>query len=533
MRYLQLSTFIVLASAFMNFAYSVEVLWADEFSGTSLNPGTWDQHYPGERFSGFNDASATKVTDHKLTITSVFRDGKNYTGMISTRDLKEVNSGYLELKARLSPMRDGLKCSALLQSPLFGNKDVDAELLPENTGSVVTLFQLTATAPDRFYSSVAWGDYSENAHRSGDYSDVEFVDNQFYVFGLNMLDDKYEFYLNGKKYLEVSEGISGVEMYLVLSCEIKDNLGVFDIAGKPNLLTVDYVRFMDSRPPMPKNTTQQLKQDDNLKIENKTRSFMSKAQTGQMIQNDMWKMVKGSTVNFGNHDTDIGFEQSQPDDKDAIKVTLVKNSHLGVDASFILPDNVEEAWVSYCMRFSSNWTTQTGGKLPGFAGDSAGPFSGGGQGGSPSDGTNSWSARMLYGEFNSKTNSIPIGSYVYHTDQAANGDYGDVDWWAQEPHRLIKDSASLEHDKWYSITQHIRINTENNNDGVLEGWVDGKLAYSRKNFNFTNAKRHRKIYRIWLDIYHGGSETSPTDQYVYFDQFNYSVGEDPTSVYCN
>ena len=154
-------------------------------------------------------SSAININDDKLTITSDFRGGKNYTGMISTRGLKEINSGYLEIKLRLSPMRDGLKCSALLQSPLFGNKDIDSELLPENTGSVVTLFQLTATVPDRFYSSVAWGDFGEFAQRTGDFYDLAFVENEFNVFGLNMLDDKYEFYFNGEKYLEVSEGISG------------------------------------------------------------------------------------------------------------------------------------------------------------------------------------------------------------------------------------------------------------------------------------------------------------------------------------
>ena len=324
-------------------------------------------------------------------------------------------------------------------------------------------------------------------------------------------------------------------MYLVLSCEIKDQLGDFDPAGEPNLFTVEYVRFMNSRPPMPKiSDAAGEARRQVVDGKEKPASPTSKAQTGQLIKNaHVEGKMRIATMRSGNHDADSGFEQSQPGDEDAIKVTLVKGSHLGADASFVLPDNATEAWMSYCMRFASNWTTQTGGKLPGFAGNSAGWFSGGGQGGSPSDGTNSWSARMLYGKFNTETNSIPIGSYIYHTDQAANSDYGDVDWWAPQPHRLIKDSASLEHDKWYSIKQHIRINTENNNDGVLEGWIDGKLVYSRGDFNFTNAKRHRKIYRIWLDIYHGGSEKSPVDQYVYFDQINYSVGEDRTSTYCN
>ena len=35
------------------------------------------------------------------------------------------------------------------------------------------------------------------------------------------------------------------------------------------------------------------------------------------------------------------------------------------------------------------------------------------------------------------------------------------------------------------------------------------LVYSRNDLNFTNADRHRDIHRIWLNVYHGGSEESP------------------------
>lgn len=490
-------------------AHAAELLWSDDFNHNELNDEIWREHYPGKRFSGYNDISAIDVHGDNLTITSEVRDGKNYTGMISTRGLKEFRSGYLEVKARFPVMRDGLKCSAILQSPDFGNKKIDPRLLPENTGSVVTLFQLTAKDPSRIFSSVSWGDFGEQLERKGSYVELGETEDSYHRFGINLKEDVYEFYINGKKYLEITEGISGVDMYLVISCEVKDSLGQFDSSELASRFSVDYVKLLDTRPLTPM------------------------VPTGLPILDDQWKIGKRSNIEFGNHDEDSGFERSQPDDTESIKVTLVEGSHLGADASFKLPGAVDEAWISYCIRFSDSWTTQTGGKLPGFAGNSSSWLSGGGQGGKPSDGSNSWSARMLYGSFDQISNGVPVGSYIYHTDQGAESDFGDVEWWAPPPARLFDKSVKLEHNKWYSVKQRLRINSEHKNDGIIEGWIDGQLVYSRDNFNFTNAHRHRRLYRFWLDVYHGGKEKSPHNQYVYFDQFNYSIGDDNTSTYCS
>ena len=209
---------------------------------------------------------------------------------------------------------------------------------------------------------------------------------------------------------------------------------------------------------------------------------------------------------------------------------MKKGTHYGSAAYALLPDNVQEAWISYCMRIASDWTTSVGGKLPGFAGDSS-PTNGG-QGGAPATGDNAWSARMIYGPYDSQNRSVPIGYYLYHVDQSLISQFGDPEWWAPAPHRLFSESARAPHDEWVAIKQHIKVNTAGSNNGVIEAWYNDNLVYKRQDFKFTDNSKFRKVYRFWLDVYHGGSATAPSDFRVYFDRFNYSIGEDNTSVNC-
>lgn len=505
---LRLSLLVIAVTTFCAMKTSAsELLWQSEFSTSDLE--TWQHLYSGPRFSGVNVPEAVTAEDGSLRISVEHINGENLTGMVSTRGIKEVLDGYLEIKVRVSSLRDGAKCSFLLQSPLFGKKDIDPELSPENTGSVITLFQQSSSNPQHNYNAVSWGDYGENSNREGGYSDVNIADGEFHSYGINLLEDGYEFYIDDKLQREVRDGISGVPMYLLASCEVKDSLGQFSANEEPVVFEIDYVHHYDKRP------------------------IRIIEPTGIQINSlEQWEVTKNSNIEYGDHSNDTGFAPSQPGDLESYKVVLEKDSHLGVDASFLLPKNVTEAWISYCVRFADNWVTQTGGKLPGFAGNSSGWFSGGGQGGKPSNGRNSWSARMIYGEFDAEQQSVPVGSYIYHTDQGEQGKYGDVDWWSLDPKRLFSKSAALNHNTWHSVKQHLKINSEGENDGLLEGWVDGELVYSRDDLNFSNASRHRKIYRFWLDVYHGGSEKSPSDQFIYFDQINYSIGTDTTSAYC-
>lgn len=81
--------------------------------------------------------------------------------------------------------------------------------------------------------------------------------------------------------------------------------------------------------------------------------------------------------------------------------------------------------------------------------------------------------------------------------------------------------AAVTTERWYSIEHHFKLNTINysprpdmygngigNADGWYEVWIDGQLAYSRKNYRWANHPSC-SIQSFWFDIFHGGANASP------------------------
>jgi hypothetical protein len=103
---------------------------------------------------------------------------------------------------------------------------------------------------------------------------------------------------------------------------------------------------------------------------------------------------------------------------------------------------------------------------------------------------------------------ISIGTYAYHADM--RGYWGDHWPW------MIGQRGLLEHNRWYCIEQHLRLNTPGQKDGVLKVWVDGELAFERTDIRFRSVP-DLKIQRIWMNVYHGGTKPSHQDQHLFID----------------
>ena len=102
----------------------------------------------------------------------------------------------------------------------------------------------------------------------------------------------------------------------------------------------------------------------------------------------------------------------------------------------------------------------------------------------------------------------PIGTYCYHADM--KGSYGNV-WGWQDDYR-----GFLESNRWYSIEQHLKLNTPGKKDGILRAWVDGRLAFEKTDIRFRHVDK-LKIEQIWMNVYHGGTKPSPYDQHLFID----------------
>lgn len=170
----------------------------------------------------------------------------------------------------------------------------------------------------------------------------------------------------------------------------------------------------------------------------------------------------------------------------------------------------EEIYFRYYLRFANSWTPDVeGGKLPGISGT----YGVAGWGGRKVNGTNGWSARGTFTTQTSTNNPLgakdnPIGWYCYHADMP--GTYGDIWLWTKGCR------GYLENNRWYCVEQYAKMNTPGVNDGILRGWIDGRLAFEKTDIRFRDVTT-LKIEKIWMNVYHGGIEPAPRDMDLYLD----------------
>ncbi|MFC7115149.1 polysaccharide lyase [Natronoarchaeum sp. GCM10025703] len=167
---------------------------------------------------------------------------------------------------------------------------------------------------------------------------------------------------------------------------------------------------------------------------------------------------------------------------------------------------------SFALRFEPGFTDNItdDGKLPGFAGRDGTDE---GAGGSPANGTG-WSARMGWDDPSDHGPGIAVDWYIYHMD--VSGSYGEHDYWG----RL------LEEDVWHDFEQYIDLGTPGENDGVLRGWIDGKLEYERTDLRFRDSGGN-DVQWSWWDLYHGGGNTPSGNITVQFDDLGIVRGGMP------
>lgn len=191
----------------------------------------------------------------------------------------------------------------------------------------------------------------------------------------------------------------------------------------------------------------------------------------------------------------------------ALRVHVEKGGHYGLSLEFPFKKRLgyepEEVYFRYYLRFADDWTPQRGGKLPGFGGT----YGRAGWGGRPVDGTDGWSARGLFD--GQKDGRTPIGFYCYHMNM--KGIYGSNWVWDRD------ELGFLENNRWYCVEQCVKLNTPGQPDGILRGWVDGRLAFEKTDVRFRAVDR-LKIEAVWINVYLGGTWTAEQDHHLYLDE---------------
>ncbi len=158
--------------------------------------------------------------------------------------------------------------------------------------------------------------------------------------------------------------------------------------------------------------------------------------------------------------------------------TFSANSEHGYQWKVPLGESYEEIYLTYSIMFKPGFEPVLGGKIPGLEG---GLSKDGLAGSGPPAWEDGFGGSLMF-----KPGPTPV-FYIYHHDMP--GQYGDTRVWNYK--------FDVSTDRWYDITFRIVMNTatateiggpDGLNDGIMEGYVNGKLYGTWTNLRLRNLK---------------------------------------------
>lgn len=177
-------------------------------------------------------------------------------------------------------------------------------------------------------------------------------------------------------------------------------------------------------------------------------------------------------------------------------------SATGAQWKLLFEDSHDCVRLSYRLQFMSPFDFVKGGKLPGLIGGE------GNTGGGIPDGTDGWSARMMW-----RTDG-DIVQYVYHPDQPET--YGeDMPW------ELDSQQLQFIPGQWHEVVHEIQMNTPGLNDGSITCWLDSELVLERADMRFRDVDDFAIDGMYFSTFFGGGSSSWSTtkDETILFDDF--------------
>lgn len=201
--------------------------------------------------------------------------------------------------------------------------------------------------------------------------------------------------------------------------------------------------------------------------------------------------------------------------------TLHSGSHWGGNVFYYFPEHghgqPDEVYSRIYIRLDPNWEmadSDTTCKLY-WAGAnmSAGDA---GLGGRQPSGDDGFSTRVFcHGP--ASDGDVTFASYIYHMDQG--GTYGDMIDWPTE----------VELGRWYQMDTYVKLNSVSNGsanwDGVYRAWLDGELQDEHTSLRWRTDETIG-IDRLGAGTYWGGTEVSPRENHVHFDEHRISIGKE-------
>lgn len=186
------------------------------------------------------------------------------------------------------------------------------------------------------------------------------------------------------------------------------------------------------------------------------------------------------------------------------KGTWGRGGGLNQMAPFESPDDIEEIYITYRLKFDQNFDFALGGKLPGVAFGPAQNVASGGAG--PDIGNKGSSLRLMW------ASEGRLILYVYH--HAMTSEYGDQ--------LGLGRFGQIIRGQWHTLTIRVVANQIGKANGIMQVWLDEKLVASSSKIEMRTSSSPLTIREIMLNTFMGGASkifAAERDQYLWMNDF--------------
>lgn len=229
-----------------------KLVWHDDFDGSALDESKWSYRYLGPRESSIISKECISVDDGMLRIWVKEKDGVLQNGMIGTQKKFEPKYGIIAGRMRF-PRQQGQHGSLWMQ-PAKGEKVGDD---PARSGAEIDIIEWFGvgrkdggTASNLYWPGMDGDKLVMKKHHAGGTKDFHSMlppgktwSDDFHVYSVEWSASGYVFRIDGKETYRITEGVSQVPQYLILSLFTADwEASRLDRSKLPNSMDVDWIR---------------------------------------------------------------------------------------------------------------------------------------------------------------------------------------------------------------------------------------------------------------------------------------------------
>lgn len=219
-----------------------KLVWKDEFKGKKLDPKKWAVRGVGPRAIAYVSEDAVKVESGFLKLYALQKGDSLLGSAVGTQGLFMSRYGYYECRAQLQ-RSPGIWAAFWIQSAAIAKGEDPAVF-----GAEIDIFEFfKKLGTDIVSHNVHWA-YGPNQRTTrGMQSYLKGVSEGFHTFGLEWTPEKYIFYIDGYKFHEVTQGISQIEEYMILSMEYPSTREEISHTVFPDVFIIDYVKVYQKK----------------------------------------------------------------------------------------------------------------------------------------------------------------------------------------------------------------------------------------------------------------------------------------------